>query len=371
MPPSSVWHHNLPLSSTSGLWAGVVVAGVGIFITWMHRAMRPPPPKICGSPDGPPITALRVKLKDGRHIAYKEQGVPRQVAHYKVIYVHPFNGSRHVAPELPKAFSDEHSIYLVSFDRAGYGESDPNPSRNVKSEVQDIAELADLLELGNSFHILTESIGGCFGWSCLKYIPHRLAGVGMIVPVVNYWWKCFDKEVSRRAFETQILRDRWFIRVVRCFPQLLYFCITQPWIPRPTAIVPNLNVLNAADQAALIELGRTMTPEILAMRAQGTQQGEAESLCRDLMVMFSDWEFEPCDVENPFVDRPGQVHIWQGEEDYLVPKDLQRIIHKKLPWINYHEVVGGGHFLSMRPGFTENALRTMLLGENFDFKVIQ
>lgn len=347
------------------------MAGVGIFITWMHRSMRPPPPKICGSPNGPPITALRVKLKDGRHIAYKEQGVPRHVARYKVIFMHGFNGSRHLAPVLSKAFSDEHSIYLVSFDRAGYGESDPNPLRNVKSEAQDIEELADLLELGNTFYLLPESIGGCFCWSCLKYIPHRLAGVGMIGPAVNYWWKCIDKEAFRQAVGTQILRDRWFIWVARHFPRLIYFFITQPWIPKPTPVVLNFNVLNATDQAALKEFGRTMTPEKLAVLAQGTQQGEGESLCRDLMVMFGDWEFDPCDVENPFVDRPGQVHIWQGDEDYLVPKELQRVIHKKLPWINYHEVVGGGHLLAYHPGFTESALKTLLLGENFDFKVNQ
>lgn len=92
------------------------------------------------------------------------------------------------------------------------------------------------------------------------------------------------------------------------------------------------------------------------------------------MVMLNDWEFDPCDVESPFVvvDGPGQVYIWQGEEDYLVPKELHCIIHKKLPWINYHEVGGGGgHLLSMCRGFTESALRTLLLGENFDFKVNQ
>lgn len=35
---------------------------------------------------------------------------------------------------------DEMCLYVVTFDRAGYGESDPNPKRNVKSEAFDIQE---------------------------------------------------------------------------------------------------------------------------------------------------------------------------------------------------------------------------------------
>lgn len=371
MPLSCQWLHNLPVTSTSGLWAGVVVVGAGIFTAWAHRAVRPPPPKICGSPNGPLITAPRVKLKDGRHVAYKEQGVPRHEARYKIIYMHGFNGSRHRAPALPNVFSDEHSIYLVSFDRAGYGESDPNPSRNVKTESEDIEELADLLQLGSTFYILAESLGGCSGWSCLRYIPHRLAGVGMIAPVVNYWLKCIDKEVFKQAYRTQITRDKWMMWVARHYPRLLYFFITQPWIPRPSALVPSFNVLNADDQAVLKDMGRTSTPETISLNAQGTQQGLGESLCRDLMSMFSDWGFDPCDIENPFINRPGQVHIWQGDEDYLVPPVLQRAIIKKLPWINYHEVVGGGHFMRYHPGFIESALSALLLGKNFDFQIMK
>lgn len=65
---------------------------------WGYKALlRPPPPKICGSPGGPPITGPRIKLRDGRHLAYKEYGVPREEAKYKIVYVHGFTSSRHGA----------------------------------------------------------------------------------------------------------------------------------------------------------------------------------------------------------------------------------------------------------------------------------
>jgi pimeloyl-ACP methyl ester carboxylesterase len=69
--------------------------------------------------------------------------------------------------------AQELGIYLLSFDRPGYGESDPDPARSEKSIALDIEQLADNLELGPKFHLIGFSMGGEIMWSCLKYIPHR------------------------------------------------------------------------------------------------------------------------------------------------------------------------------------------------------
>ncbi|MCL7043353.1 hypothetical protein MKW94_006347, partial [Papaver nudicaule] len=63
-------------------------------LAFAYQAIQPPAPKICGSPDGPPITAPRVKLSDGRHLAYKEHGVPKDEAKYKIVYIHGFDSYR-------------------------------------------------------------------------------------------------------------------------------------------------------------------------------------------------------------------------------------------------------------------------------------
>lgn len=68
---------------------------------------------------------------------------------------------------------EELGIYFLLFDRAGYGESDPNPKRTVKSEALDIEELADQLQIGSKFYVIGVSMGSYPIWSCLKYIPHR------------------------------------------------------------------------------------------------------------------------------------------------------------------------------------------------------
>lgn len=88
-----------------------------------------------------------------------------------------------------------------------------------------------------------------------------------------------------------------------------------------------------------------------------TQQGIQESFYRDMAVMFGRWpEFEPTDLEEP----PFPVHVFQGDEDGVVPVQLQRHICRKLGWVNYHELPGVGHFLSAVPGLGDRIVSTLL-----------
>lgn len=106
------------------------------------------------------------------------------------MYVHGFRSGRHnvvVAATLSPEVIEELGVYIVSFDRPGYGESAPNPKQTVKSMAMDIEELADQLGLGSKFYVIGYSIGRQAVWSCLKYIPNRLAGATLLAPAVTYW----------------------------------------------------------------------------------------------------------------------------------------------------------------------------------------
>lgn len=65
----------------------------------------------------------------------------------------------------------------------------------------------------------------------------------------------------------------------------------------------------------------------LSLQAQVRQQGEYESLRRSLNIGFGTWEFSPLDLENPFQTNEGSVHLWQGDEDLLVPVTLHKTFH--------------------------------------------
>ena len=75
----------------------VVLFVILLALLYQQIQPPPPPPNICGSPNGPPVTAPRTKLKDGRYLAYQENGVPKEKAKYKIIFVHGFDSCRYDA----------------------------------------------------------------------------------------------------------------------------------------------------------------------------------------------------------------------------------------------------------------------------------
>ncbi|XP_057424637.1 uncharacterized protein LOC130718157 [Lotus japonicus] len=328
------------------------------FLAWAYQAIRPPPPKICGSPDGPPVTAPRIKLRDGRHLAYKEHGVPKDTAKYKIIFVHGLGSSIHASPvaeTLSPHVAEDLGIYIVSFDRPGYGESDPDPNRTPKSIAFDIEDLADKLELGSKFFLTGLSMGGQIVWSCLKYIPHRLAGAALLTPAVNYWWRGLPGNLTTEAYYQLRLRDQWGYRVAHYTPWLTYWWNTQKWFPVLSAIGDVQSVLSHQDKLLVSKITKR---EIYVAYAK--QQGEFESLHRDINIGFGSWEYSPLDLENPFPTNEGSVHLWQGDEDLLVPVTLQRHIAQNLPWIQYHELPGSGHMFCLGDGTSDIIIKSLL-----------
>ncbi|XP_031128200.1 uncharacterized protein LOC116030173 [Ipomoea triloba] len=329
---------SLPLPS--GLFGKILLVSFIGFLAWAYQATRPPAPKLCGSPDGPPITAPRIKLSDGRYLAYKEHGVPKDKAAYKIVYVHGFDSCRHdavIANNLSPDVIESLGVYIVSFDRPGYGESDPNPKRTEKGIALDIEELADALGLGSKFYVVGFSMGGQVVWTCLKYIPHRLAGASLIAPVINHWWPNIPANLSKQGFSKHLPQDQWALGVAHYAPWLVHWWETQKYFPALSVSAHSRDILSSHD----LELLPKIHPRRVDYMAQVRQQGEFESLHRDLIVGFGTWEFGPTDLKNPFPNGEGSVHLWHGEEDRLVPVAVQRYITQQLPWIHYHELQDG------------------------------
>ncbi|CAK9141695.1 unnamed protein product [Ilex paraguariensis] len=222
------------------------------------------------------------------------------MAKYKIVCVHGFGSSRHDVAIVTSGMVEELGVYFVSFDRPGYGGSDPDPKQTLKSIALDIEERADQLELGSKFYVIGVSMGGQVIWGCLKYIPHRLAGAMLIAPAK---FSRQDLEIISKLSERQNYQE------------------------------------------------------------YATQQGEFESFHCDMKIGFGSWEFDPMDLKNPFLDDEGSVHLWQGNEDGLVPVTLQRYIAERLPWIHYHEVTDAGHLLPFADGMNDAILKALLLGE--------
>lgn len=60
----------------------------------VYQATQLPPPNHNDSPDDFPVVSTRIRLSDGRHLAYTERGVPKDTAKHKIIIVHGFGSSK-------------------------------------------------------------------------------------------------------------------------------------------------------------------------------------------------------------------------------------------------------------------------------------
>ncbi|XP_057534097.1 uncharacterized protein LOC130812594 [Amaranthus tricolor] len=340
------------------MFGQVALAFASVILGCVYKAIKPPPPKICGSPGGPPVTSPRIKLVDGRHLSYREAGVNKHEAKHKIIVIHGFASSKDQFLPVSQEVIEELKIYILFFDRAGYGESDPNPKRSVKSEAYDIQELADALHLGSKFYVIGISLGGYAAYSCINYIPHRLAGISLVVPFVSYWWPHLPRSVSREAFKKLHLQDQWTFRVARYAPWLFYWWMTQKWFPSLSLLSGDPSIFSSLD----VEILKNIPNPPKGVQDKIRQQGDYECLHRDIMVGFGRWEFSPLDMKNPFSNNEGSVHLWQGYEDKIIPFEINRFIAEKVKWIKYHEVPDGGHCFISKQIMCETILRELLLG---------
>lgn len=352
--------------SSVGILRILLLAFLAAFCAWAYQTAIPPPPKTCGSPNGPPITSPRIKLRDGRHISYTESGVPKDEAKSKIVYVHCFDCCKYHNPLAlaSPAIVEELGVYIISIDRPGYGESDPDPKRTVKSFALDVEELADQMNLGQKFYVAGFSMGGQTVWSFLKYIPHRLEGAVLIAPAVNYWWPNLPLNLTNEAFSRQSKPDQWAMRVAHYLPQLTYWWNTQKWFPS-FSVIDGTPAYGPPDIEILTKAIGAMDPnQLQVLKSQPRLQGEFESVHRDLNIGFGKWNFDPMDIENPFPNKEGSVHIWMGDEDLIVPVTLQRYIAQQLGWIKYHEVTGGGHLFAFGNGVSDAILKELLSKQN-------
>ncbi|CAF1863041.1 unnamed protein product [Brassica oleracea] len=279
----------------------------------------------------------RVKLRDGRFLAYKERGVPKNEAKYKIILIHGFGSSKEMNFSASKELIEELGVYFLLYDRAGYGDSDPNPERSLQGEALDIEELARKLQIGPKFYLIGVSMGSYPTWSCLKHIPHRLAGVAFVAPVVNYGWPSLSKKLIKKDYRRGLIK--WCFRISKYAPGLLHWWISQKLFPSTTSVLEsNQLYFNSSD----IEVLKRITGFPMLTKDKLRERSVFDTLKDDFLAGFGHWDFDPSDVR---MSGENSVHIWHGKEDKVVPFQLHRCILKKLPWIKYHEIPHGGHLI--------------------------
>ncbi|CAA7019028.1 unnamed protein product [Microthlaspi erraticum] len=256
----------------------------------------------------------RIKLRDGRFLAYKERGVPKDEAKYKIILVHGFGSSKEMNFSASKELIEELGVYFLLYDRAGYGDSDPNPKRSLESEALDIEELAHTLQIGPKFYLIGVSMGSYPTWSCLKHIPHRLAGVAFVAPVVNYGWPSLSKKLIKKDHRRRLIK--WCFRISKYAPGLLHWWISQKLFSSTTSLLEsNQLYFNSND----IDILKRIKGFPMLTKDKLRERNVFDTLRDDFLAGFGQWDFDPADVR---MSGESSVHIWHGKEDKVVPSQL-------------------------------------------------
>ncbi|HEX4094855.1 MAG TPA: alpha/beta fold hydrolase [Trebonia sp.] len=137
------------------------------------------------------VTEADIRLADGRSLhAYDARdardaraggGGGGSAPPVAVFWLH---GSPNVGspPEPLFAAAEAAGLGWVSYDRPGYGGSDPDDGRTVASAAADVAAIADALGIGR-FAVLGHSGGGPHALGCAALLPERVtAAVSMSAP---------------------------------------------------------------------------------------------------------------------------------------------------------------------------------------------
>nr|WP_276570834.1 alpha/beta hydrolase [Halochromatium glycolicum] len=275
-----------------------------------------------------------VTTGSGRRIAFSRFGAEDG---YPALYAHGFPSSRQEARLMHEA-ARELGVRLISIDRPGYGDSDPAPDRCIIDWPDDVAALADALEL-KRFALIGVSGGGPYmlacAWRLSQCEAHPLHGRVSACLLVCPLGAIYRTE--------QLNQMHWAIRLnlgVGKQPQwladLLFGAPTTALFARWPALVENSRSL-AAPLADRQVLSDPKVRAILNRTIADAMRNGASGARRDLRLYTHDWGMRLEEIEFP-------VRIWHGQADGTVPIEHARWYAKQIPAASLTERPGEGHY---------------------------
>ncbi|BAF11697.1 uncharacterized protein [Oryza sativa Japonica Group] len=350
------------------VWCWVVVAAVA-FVTLIVLGV--------GSVDDTPVelpkklyigppSAKTIQLPDGRHLAYKEQGVTADRARFSLIAPHSFLSSRLAGiPGIKPSLLEEFGARLVTYDLPGFGESDPHPGRDLNSSAHDMLHLAGALRIVDKFWVVGYSAGSIHAWSALRHIPDRVAGAAMFAPMANPYDSKMTKEERRKTWERWSTKRKLMHILARRFPALLPLFYHRSFLSGKQGQPESWLSLSLGkkDKTSL------ESPMFNAFWekdvAESVRQGDAQPFVEEAVLQVSDWGFSLSDIqmqkredlsffelikslfrqaEREWVGFLGPIHIWQGMDDRVVPPSVTEYVRRVVPGATVHKLLDEGHF---------------------------
>jgi pimeloyl-ACP methyl ester carboxylesterase len=266
-----------------------------------------------------------VTLPDGRRLAYAEYGEP---GGKPAFLFHGLPGSRLSWGLLP-GDPIPTGLRIVAPDRPGYGRSDPKPHRTLLDWADDVARLADALDI-RKFAIVGISGGGPGALACAWKMPERLISVSVVSsPAPTDAPGVFDGMSGTNRF---FMKLAWRL----------------PWLS--TLNVRFLATMIRHDPARYIDtmkfkvddvdrdlLARPQIREMLTTDFAEALRNGAEGMVSDMDANHGQaWGF-------PLGEIKTRVLLWVCELDRSVPPAMGRYLNDTVPNSKATFVAGAGH----------------------------
>lgn len=272
-----------------------------------------------------------VRTTGGRRLRVDVSGDPRG---RPVFLLHGMPGSR-VGPRPRPMFLYQRGARLISFDRPGYGGSDRRAGRRVVDVVEDVAAVADALEL-DRFAVAGRSGGAPHALACAALLPDRVTRAAALVGLAPRDAEGLDWFAGMAPFN---VRD---FRTAVSDPERYAAGI----IPRSAAIRRDPARLLEELRSDLTDEDRLIVSDnsIRSMLLRNYHEALRTSpygWIDDAIALTSPWGFDPAHIGVP-------VLLWQGAKDVFTPASHFSWLAARIPRAKPVLDPMAAHFASLR-----------------------
>ncbi|KAK6942853.1 Alpha/beta hydrolase fold-1, partial [Dillenia turbinata] len=286
-----------------------------------------------------PPSDTRKQLPDGRRMAYHELGIPG----------------------IKISLLEDFGVHLITYDRPGFGESDPHPNRDLNSSALDMLFFANAVDTNDKFWVLGFSVGSMHAWAALIYIPDRIAGAALFAPLINPYESSLTKEERSSTWEKWNLRRKLMFFLARRFPKLLSYFYCQSFLSGQHGQIDSWFSLSLGSRdKALIQ--KPVFEEFWHRDAEeSVRQWNTKPFVEEAALQVTKWGFSLADLQVqkkchgkvilPWLKSPytrgdcklmgfsGPIHIWQ-----VNPPSMTQFVGRILLGAILHKLPDEGHF---------------------------
>nr|POF07086.1 hypothetical protein CFP56_31710 [Quercus suber] len=257
------------------------------------------------------MTTQQLKLDSGRKIEYLVSGSQDG---FPLVWCHGTPNSSKAMPDLVKA-CEKKKLTLITYSRAGYGETSRNKGRQVVDDVADVQALLD--HLGHK-----RCIVGPHALACAARLP-ACAAAGVFASVAPY--DAEDIEEYKIGLKSETDLDK--------------FCARSRG---------GMLMIDAADLAALMssslppvdQKAMAGSKEFGTYHVSSMKEGmkhTADGWVDDDLAFLKPWGFDVAEIKRPVI-------LYQGGKDVMVPYAHGQWLASHIPGVTTHFEPEEGHF---------------------------